>query len=219
MNTLLLTPPNLTPKAAISATFTGAINGFTLTASGVTGGTIEIGAILSDVPGFLATGTTVTQQLQGSLGLDGIYTVNPQNGRAQTVSPETMTAVTAAQAYGWDLTVDSSGNIAVATGAYALAQDVASACRTFLGELWYDVTFGVPYFQQILGQLPSFSFIKQKLIAVGMTVPGVGSVACYLTGPNAGRSVGGQLQITTTDGTLVVLNSQTLNDLWYVSGQ
>ena len=88
---------------------------------------------------------------------------------------------------GWDLQLDGNGNLAVATGAYALAQDVASAVRTFQGEMWYDVGFGVPYFQQILGKLPSLAFVKQKLIAVAVTVPGVASVACFLTGPNAGR--------------------------------
>lgn len=118
---------------------------------------------------------------------------------------------------GWDLTLDSNGNIAIAIGASAIAQDVASACRTVLGEVWYDVTFGVPYFQEILGQLPPFAFLKQKLIAVGMTVPGVASISCFLTGP-VGRSVGGQMQITSADGTLVLLNNATLGDLWYVSG-
>lgn len=119
---------------------------------------------------------------------------------------------------GWDLTIDGNGNLAVATGAYALAQDAASAVRTFRGEVWYDISFGMPYFQQIFGKLPSLAFIKQKLIAVAATVPGIASVACFLTGPNAGRSVGGQLQITPVDGPLVLLNSSTLNDLWYVSG-
>ena len=31
----------------------------------------------------------------------------------------------------WDLTVDNNGNIAVAAPPYAVAQDVASAIRTF----------------------------------------------------------------------------------------
>lgn len=119
---------------------------------------------------------------------------------------------------GWDLTLDDSGNLAVATGAYALAQDAASAVRTFQGEMWYDVGFGMPYFQAIFGQLPSLAFIRQKLISVAMTVPGIASVACFLTGPNTGRSVGGQLQLTPTNGPLILLNSTTLNDLWYVSG-
>jgi len=50
----------------------------------------------------------------------------------------------------WDLTVDAAGNWAVASPPYAIAQDVASAIKTFqlqagpndpvLGECWYDNT-------------------------------------------------------------------------------
>jgi len=120
---------------------------------------------------------------------------------------------------GWDLTVDAAGNIALATGGYAIAQDVASACRTFLGEVWYNTTLGVPYFQNILGQLPALSFFKAKLAAVAFSVPGVAAIAIFLTGPDtATRSVGGQIQITAADGTLLLLNTQTLGDLWYISG-
>lgn len=118
----------------------------------------------------------------------------------------------------WDLTLDVDGNIAVAAGPAAIAQDVASATRTFLGEEWYDVTFGVPYLQQILGQAPPLQFVKLQLIAAAMTVPNVVSVKCFLTGPGRDRTLGGQLQITDNLGNLIVLNAFTLGDLWYVSG-
>lgn len=51
----------------------------------------------------------------------------------------------------WDLTLDSSGNIATATDIYQQAQDVASACRTFSGEVYYDTGLGIPYDAEILG--------------------------------------------------------------------
>ena len=73
----------------------------------------------------------------------------------------------------WDLTIDGSKNIAMATGAYAIAQDVASAIRTFLGEVWYDTEQGVPYFQQILGQGLSRSFLENALNSAALSVPGV----------------------------------------------
>ncbi len=119
---------------------------------------------------------------------------------------------------GWDLTLDASGNIAVATGRYAIAQDVASAVRTFQGEVWYDTAFGVPYWQQILGYLPSLQFMKSQFIAVGMTVPNVASIACFLTGPGPDRAVGGQLQIVDDDGFPSVVFSPGLGTApWYVS--
>ena len=63
----------------------------------------------------------------------------------------------------WDLVLDSNGNIALAQPPYATAQDVASAIRLFLGELWYDQTQGVPYWQQFLGFNPTTSQIAQNI--------------------------------------------------------
>ncbi len=106
----------------------------------------------------------------------------------------------------------------MATGRYAIAQDVASAVRTFQGEVWYDTTFGVPYWQQILGYLPSLQFMKSQFDAVGMTVPNVASIACFLTGPGPDRAVGGQLQIVDDDGFPSVVFSPGLGTApWYVS--
>ncbi len=122
---------------------------------------------------------------------------------------------------GWDLYVDASGNIALATSGYAIAQDVASAVRLFLGELWYDVSQGVPYFQQILGHLPSPQFMKNAFINAGMTVPGVASIKCFLTGVGSSRVLGGQLQITDDTGALLVVQTAVLQGNgvpWYISG-
>ena len=100
-----------------------------------------------------------------------------------------------AQGTGWDLYANSSGNIALNTGAKALAQDAASAASTFLGEVWYDLTIGIPYFQQILGKQVSLQFMKLAYVKAALTVPGVSSAKCFLTGPDASRRVGGQLQL------------------------
>lgn len=100
---------------------------------------------------------------------------------------------------GWDLVLDSSGNLAVLTGGLALAQDVASAVRCFRGECWYDTTLGVAYFQNVLGYRVSLQFVKQNLVAAASIVPGIASIACFLTGP-VNRVVGGQLQITSQTG-------------------
>lgn len=122
---------------------------------------------------------------------------------------------------GWDLYVNAQGNIALATGSYAVAQDVASAVRLFLGELWYDISQGVPYFQQILGIMPSPQFMKNAFIAAGVTVPGVASIKCFLTGVGSSRQLGGQLQITDETGALSVLQTAVIQgsgEPWYISG-
>lgn len=100
----------------------------------------------------------------------------------------------------WDLIVDGTGNIAMATVPYALAQDVASAIKTFAGEVYYDITLGVPYFGKILGQTPSVAYFQQQMISAALTVPGVVSATCVITG-FAGRQITGQVNFTDSSGT------------------
>lgn len=95
----------------------------------------------------------------------------------------------------WDLITDENGNIALASEPYAIAQDVASAIRLFDQELWYDTTKGIPYFNQILGQLPPASLIKQYFSDAAMTVPNVVSTNVIL-GTIKGRTLTGQVQFT-----------------------
>lgn len=99
----------------------------------------------------------------------------------------------------WDLVVDANGNIAVATAPYSIAQDVASAVRTFIGECWYDTTIGVPYFAQVLGQFPPLAQLKSLLTTAASTVPGCFNPVCYISGVS-GRTVTGQIQFTDSAG-------------------
>jgi hypothetical protein len=94
----------------------------------------------------------------------------------------------------WDLVLDAYGNIAVASEPYALAQDAASACRLFAGELWYDTRQGVPYFESILGKRPPLGLIKALLTQAAMSVPGVVAATVYLT-RFADRVLTGQVQV------------------------
>jgi hypothetical protein len=99
----------------------------------------------------------------------------------------------------WDLVLDASGNIAVATPPYAVAQDVATACRTFLGEVYYDTTLGVPWRQMILGKLPPLNFIKQQLVTAALTVPGVTNPVVYFSS-FTNRKLSGQVQFIDPTG-------------------
>ena len=63
--------------------------------------------------------------------------------------------------------------IAVCDDPYAIQQDVATACRLIKGELWYDTTKGIPYFDTILGHKPAASYLSAALSAAALTVPGV----------------------------------------------
>lgn len=100
----------------------------------------------------------------------------------------------------WNLALDSSGNIATATGPYSLAQDAASAIRTFQGECYYDTSLGVPYWVQILDNWQAnAALIKAKFVAAALTVPGVESAAVYISG-FSGRNLTGQVQVTDSSG-------------------
>jgi hypothetical protein len=99
----------------------------------------------------------------------------------------------------WDLVIDSAGNIAAADPPYSLAQDVASAIKLFLGELWFDSTKGIPYFQQILSYKPPASLITGFLEKAALTVPGVVSVRVVLNSLT-NREVRGQVLFTDEQG-------------------
>lgn len=107
----------------------------------------------------------------------------------------------------WDLVLDANNNIAMASEPYSIAQDVASACRLFLGELWYDNTKGVPYFGGILGERPPLSFVKASIVQAALTVPNVVTAACFITAFTS-RQLSGQVQVTDANGTTTVVNLQ-----------
>src|ERR1017187_2889962 len=80
----------------------------------------------------------------------------------------------------WDLVLDINGNIALAARPYAVAQDVASAVKTFLGEVYYNATLGIPYFEDILGHLPPASLLVQLIQNEALTVSNVVSAQCII---------------------------------------
>lgn len=104
----------------------------------------------------------------------------------------------------WDLAIDASGNIAMASETYSTLQDVASSARLFVGELYYGPsTTGIPYFTEAFGRQFPTQLLKARLVAAALTVPGVLSARCFLTSVSE-RAIQGQIQVETTDGPLVV---------------
>lgn len=117
----------------------------------------------------------------------------------------------------WDLTLDASGNIAVVDTPYAIAQDVASAARVFIGELWYATDLGIPYFSQVLGKPPALGFLSAQMSAAGQTVPEVVKVQTALDPLGPTRELTGKLTITDTRGQTIVVSSG-VSRPWYVFG-
>jgi hypothetical protein len=107
----------------------------------------------------------------------------------------------------WDLVLDASGNIALAAPPYAVAQDVASAQRTFLGEVYYDESQGIPYFQDILGQFPPISLVTSLLQNQALTVSGVVDATTTIQSFDSdNQTVSGQTVFTDIDGTTTTVN-------------
>jgi hypothetical protein len=99
----------------------------------------------------------------------------------------------------WDLCLDAQGNIAMAADPYACAQDVASAVKLFLGELWFDTRKGIPYWDQILGHAPPMSLIRAQIVSAALTVPRVASARCIIAAFSA-RKISWQVQVIDTAG-------------------
>lgn len=110
----------------------------------------------------------------------------------------------------WDLITDASGNIAVASTPYSLAQDAASAIKTFRGECYLDVSVGVPYLSDVLGKNPSVALLKGLFSAAAMTVHGVASAKCFLSAVD-GRAISGQVQVVADTGQASVIDFVTIN--------
>lgn len=80
----------------------------------------------------------------------------------------------------WDAIADAKGNIAMATDPYAKAQDVASACKLFLSEAWFDTSRGIPWFDDVLGHVPARGLMQSLIEQAAITVPGVVAATCTI---------------------------------------
>jgi hypothetical protein len=101
----------------------------------------------------------------------------------------------------WDLMVDAANNIAKVEAPYTLGQDMACACRLFQGELYYDNTQGVPYFN-ILGQFPPLQFVKNAYVQAALTVVGIVKAVCFIASL-VDRQMTGQVQGTDINGNVI----------------
>jgi hypothetical protein len=99
----------------------------------------------------------------------------------------------------WDMVLDADGNWAIASNPYSEAQDVASAIKLFLGEAYFDVSQGIPYFGQIFGVRPNLQFVKSQIEAAALTVPGVVKALCLFASFD-GRNLTGQVQLIDAAG-------------------
>ncbi len=99
----------------------------------------------------------------------------------------------------WDLQLDSGGNLATKTGPEAVAQDVASAVKTFAGDLYYDQGQGIPYLSQVLGRPFSLPLVKAYLEDAALGVPTVVQARATITSLQ-GRKLSGSVEVIDEQG-------------------
>ena len=103
----------------------------------------------------------------------------------------------------WDLVVDASGSIALASAPYAVAQNVACAVRVFLG---YNTALGLPYLTNILGRTQPAALFRADVEQTALSVAGVAQAVCVLTGLSPARRLSSIIQLTLTDGSQTVVS-------------
>lgn len=100
----------------------------------------------------------------------------------------------------WDLALDSKGNIAVATSTYQRAQDIASACRVFVKDMYFNQSEGIPYLESILGRNKyPIGLYQAELYRRAMSVDGVVSVNIKLN-QLSDRELTGMIEFVDIDG-------------------
>ena len=117
----------------------------------------------------------------------------------------------------WDLVLDGNGDIALSPEPASLAQDAASAIRTFgdvggpgVGECYFDTSLGVPYLTTIFGKRPPLTLIKQLFVEAALTVPDVVSAVVYISALT-NRALSGQVQVTSASGQTSAANFTVIN--------
>lgn len=109
----------------------------------------------------------------------------------------------------WDLDVDAAGNWATigdttpgdTTGpGMRLAQDVATRCTAWRGEVYYDTTQGIRY-ETILGFPPNLALLNNAFNTEALKVPGCSTaLANFNFTAGSARNVGGTITLSDTNG-------------------
>jgi hypothetical protein len=100
----------------------------------------------------------------------------------------------------WDIHLNGENNLATVQDANAVSQDVASACKTHLGEVWFDTSIGIPWLTQILGKPVSAVFIQSQLEKQAKRLPYVSNARATVVTDRKTRTARGLIAIVDTDG-------------------
>lgn len=80
-----------------------------------------------------------------------------------------------------DIYLDSVGNLAFAYDLTAISQQCAQAAKTLLGEMVYNTTTGIPYFQVLWVGVPNIAQYTGALRRAFLAINGVLEVVSLIT--------------------------------------
>lgn len=107
----------------------------------------------------------------------------------------------------WDIQLNKDGNIEVATGDYAIAQNCANAVRLFTDDAFYDRTRGIPHFDIELGHsvMASMTVLKNRIKQSCLAVEGVTDCEISLKNDKDNRLESGQVSLATVNGSKIYI--------------
>lgn len=102
----------------------------------------------------------------------------------------------------WDLELDASNQIAMTSGPYGIAQNVANAVRLFTNDAYFMPDDGIPHFAIDLGKQPPEAVLRAKITQAAQAVEGVATAVTTFS-TFEGRTLEGNIQITTNTGDVI----------------
>lgn len=108
----------------------------------------------------------------------------------------------------WDITLTEAGNLALAEGGYATAQNVANECRLFTQDAFFAQDDGIPWYVVQLGKPLARSVASSRMRQAASDVAGVVSVESVTVEDidPVTRIMDGTIRLTTTEGTSVAVD-------------
>lgn len=106
----------------------------------------------------------------------------------------------------WDIGLDAKGNIATVQNPYSCAQDAATACALFQGENFYDVTIGIPYSTNVLGEHPGIGAIQTWLENEALRLPYIRQASAIIFTDDTNRTASGEINVVDTNGIKSTIN-------------
>lgn len=111
----------------------------------------------------------------------------------------------------WDITVDSSGNLAVVDNNYSIAQAVANAVKLFTNDAYFDTQAGIPHFEISLKRNVSTTVVRTRIKEAAESVPGVKSATVNIVEIN-NNTLQAEIQLTLDDNTNAAITASIIGE-------